>query len=263
MNSPYSILVLRGSQMRRFAVRPERLRELVLVGLMLLSFAGLMVSEYVTEQRKIVDDVIASGQNQKEKLSALSDRTKEVQATLKRWKEMREKIHASMPQRNQASGQNRQEGEELNRLLDAIHGELKNMISALPSEWPVQGQVTSGVGIRPSPLTGQPEFHAGLDIPKPMGTAVQASGDAVVESVDSRLGTIVLNHGQEIKTQYAHLSKIYVSPRERVRKGQRIADVGNTGKSTGPHLHYEVRVAGVAIDPRHSLLARAERIQNW
>jgi murein DD-endopeptidase MepM/ murein hydrolase activator NlpD len=255
MNSPYSILVLRGSRMRRFAVAPERLRELVLVGLLLLSFGALMVSDFLLVQRKIVDDVIASGQNQKEKLSALSDRTKEVQATLKRWKEMREKIQASMSQRNQTAIQSRQEGEELNLLLEAIHGELKNMISALPSEWPVQGQVTLGIGIRPSPWTGAPEFHAGLDIPKPMGTPVQASGDAVVESVDNKLGTIVLNHGQEIKTQYAHLSKIHVSPRERVRKGQRIAEVGNTGKSTGPHLHYEVRVAGVAIDPRLSLMA--------
>jgi len=115
--------------------------------------------------------------------------------------------------------------------------------------------VTSGVGIRPSPLTGEPEYHSGLDIPKPMGTAVHAPGDAIVESIDSKLGTIVLNHGQEIKTQYSHLSKILVSPKARVRKGQLIAEVGNTGKSTGPHLHYEVRVAGVAIDPRQRLIS--------
>ena len=88
-----------------------------------------------------------------------------------------------------------------------------------------------------------------------MGTAVHAPGDAIVESIDSKLGTIVLNHGQEIKTQYSHLSKILVSPQARVRKGQLIAEVGNTGKSTGPHLHYEVRVAGVAIDPRQRLIS--------
>jgi murein DD-endopeptidase MepM/ murein hydrolase activator NlpD len=66
---------------------------------------------------------------------------------------------------------------------------------------------------------------------------------------------MVLNHSQQIKTHYAHLSKILVSRGERVRKGQPIAQVGNRGKSTGPHLHYEVRVAGVAIDPRHNLLS--------
>jgi murein DD-endopeptidase MepM/ murein hydrolase activator NlpD len=134
------------------------------------------------------------------------------------------------------------------------------MIASLPSEWPINGQVVSGVGMRPSPWTGKMEYHAGLDIPKPIGTPVQASGDAVVESIDGKRGTIVLNHGQEIKTQYSHLSKIFVNEGERVRKGQPIAAVGNTGKSTGPHLHYEVRVAGVAVDPRQSLISntRAE-----
>ena len=254
MNSPYSILVLRGSQMRRFAVAPHRLRELVEVSLLLLSFGGLMVSDYVAAQRKKVDDVIARGQSQNEKLTALGERAKEVQDTLKRWKEMRERILASTPQRNRAVSEGRQEGEELTQLLNAIQVELKSMIAALPSEWPVQGEVTSGVGIRPSPLTGAPEFHAGLDIPKPMGTTVRASGDAVVESIDNKLGTIVLNHGQEIKTQYAHLSKILVRQGDLVRKGQKIAEVGNKGKSTGPHLHYEVRLAGVALDPRQSLI---------
>jgi murein DD-endopeptidase MepM/ murein hydrolase activator NlpD len=73
-------------------------------------------------------------------------------------------------------------------------------------------------------------------------------------SIDGKRGTIVLDHGQDIKTQYAHLSKIFVNEGEQVHKGQEIAQVGNTGKSTGPHLHYELRVAGVAVDPRQSLL---------
>lgn len=255
MNSPYSILVLRGTQIRRFVVPQKRLRELLLTGLLVVSICGLMLSEFLAAQRKKVEEVVASGQTQKEKLSALHDRAKEVQETLSRWKELREKIHASLPQRRKAAADGQKEGEELQQLLAAIQGDLKRMISALPSEWPVQGQVTSGVGMRPSPWTGEPEYHAGLDIPNPMGTAVHASGDAVVESIDGKQGTIVLNHGQEIKTQYSHLSKILVSSKARVRKGQLIAEVGNTGKSTGAHLHYEVRVAGVAIDPRRSLIS--------
>jgi len=99
------------------------------------------------------------------------------------------------------------------------------------------------------------EYHAGLDIPNPIGTPVHATGDAVVESIDGQRGTLILNHSQQIKTHYAHLSKILVNLGERVRKGQLIAQVGNRGKSTGPHLHYEVRVAGVAIDPRQNLLS--------
>jgi len=255
MNSPYSILVLRGSHMRRFVVPQKRLRELLLTGLLVVSICGLVLSEFLAAQKRKLDAVATSGQTQKEKLSALHDRAKEVQETLSRWKELREKIHASLPQRSKAAAAGSKEGEELQLLLAAIQGELKRMISALPSEWPVRGQVTSGVGMRPSPWTGELEYHAGLDIPKPMGTAVHAPGDAVVESIDSKLGTIVLNHGQEIKTQYSHLSKILVSSKARVLKGQLIAEVGNTGKSTGAHLHYEVRVAGVAIDPRRSLIS--------
>jgi len=132
------------------------------------------------------------------------------------------------------------------------------MIAALPSGWPVNGRVSSGVGMRPSPWTGEMKYHAGLDIPKPIGTPVRASGDAVVESVDGRRGTIILNHGQQLKTHYAHLSKILVSKGERVRKGQPIAQVGNKGKSTGPHLHYEVRFAGIAIDPRQHLIGATQ-----
>lgn len=77
----------------------------------------------------------------------------------------------------------------------------------------------------------------------------------VVESIDGQRHTIILNHSQQIKTHYAHLSKVLVNQGQRVRMGQPIAQVGNRGKSTGPHLHYEVRVAGVAIDPRQNLLS--------
>ena len=240
--------------MRRFVVSQKRLRELLLAGMTLMSVCGLFLNEYLTAQRKRVDEFIASSQAQREKLSVLRDRAAEVQKVLSRWKGLRERIQAPLPERRKISVAGRQEGEELQEILAALREDLTRMIAALPVDWPVNGQVISGVGMRSSPWTGEPEYHAGLDIPKPIGTPVHASGDAVVESVDGKLGTIVLNHGQEIKSQYAHLSKILVGRGERVRKGQTIAEVGNTGKSTGPHLHYEVKVAGVAIDPRRSLI---------
>ena len=255
LNSPYSILVLRGTQMRRFVVSPERFRELLLLGLLFLSAGGLFFSEYLEAQKKKVDVVLSNSQAQIEKLSGLQDRVKEVQETLSRWKGLRGKIHASLPQRSKGSIGGRHEGDELHEILAALQGELKGMIAALPSGWPVKGRVSSGVGTRPSPWTGEMEYHAGLDIPNPIGTPVHATGDAVVESIDGQRGTIILNHSQQIKTHYAHLSKVLVKQGERVRKGQPIAQVGNRGKSTGPHLHYEVRVAGVAIDPRQNLLS--------
>jgi len=254
MNSSYSILVLRGTQMRRFVVPPNRLRELLLTGILLVAICGLLLNEFLAAQRQKLDAVVASGQTQKDKLSVLSVRAKEVQATLARWKELRGKLYASLPHRGNPAAAGAKEAEELQHLLAAIQSELTRMIAALPADWPVQGSVISGVGMRASPFTGEPEYHSGLDIPKPMGTSVRAPGDAVVESIDNQLGNLVLNHGQEIKTQYSHLSKILVSAKAQVRKGQLIAEVGNTGRSTGPHLHYEMRVAGVAIDPRQGLI---------
>jgi len=253
MNNPYSILVLRGTQVHRFVVSKKGLRQLLLAGITVVFAGGVFFSDYLEAERKKVDDVIANGQAQKEKLTVLRSRAQEVQKTLDHWKGLRERIQASLSRRSQSDSEPPYEGEELQQFLAVLQGELKQMIASLPSQWPVNGTVVSGVGMRPSPWTGQMEYHAGLDIPNPIGTPVQASGDAVVESIDGKLGTIVLNHGQEIKTQYAHLSKIFVNEGERVRKGQPIAAVGNAGKSTGPHLHYEVRVAGIAIDPRQNL----------
>jgi murein DD-endopeptidase MepM/ murein hydrolase activator NlpD len=254
INSRYSILVLRGTQVHRFVVSQRGLRQLVLTGLTLLCVCAVFFSDYLEAERKKVEEVVANGQAQKEKLSVLRERAKEVQQALSQWKGLREKIQASLARRAKASAAGGEDGEKLQEVLALLQGELKQMIASLPSEWPVHGQVVSGVGMRPSPWTGRMEYHAGLDIPKPIGTPVRASGDAVVESIDGKRGTIVLNHGQDIKTQYAHLSKIFVNEGEPVRKGQTIAEVGNRGNSTGPHLHYEVRVAGVAIDPRQSLI---------
>jgi murein DD-endopeptidase MepM/ murein hydrolase activator NlpD len=263
MNSPYSILVLRGTQVRRFVVSQKGVRQLLLAAITVVFAGGVFFNERLEAERKKVDDAIATGQAQKEKLSLLRNRAQEVQATLSHWKGLRERIHASLPRRSESASERKHESEELQQFLAVLQGELEQMITSLPSEWPVSGTVVSGVGMRRSPWTGEMQYHAGLDIPKPIGTPVQASGDAVVESIDGKRGTIILNHGQEIKTQYAHLSKIFVSEGEHVRKGQPIAAVGNTGKSTGPHLHYEVRVAGVAVDPRQSLIRATGQNSNW
>ena len=257
MIKSYSILILRGTHMLRFVVSPQELRQLLLLAVTLFCFGWIYFSDQFARQRKKVEEVVAKAQTQQEKLSALRDRTKEVQETLAHWKGLREKIQASVARRDKASAAGRLEGEELQEVLASLQSELKRMIASLPSDWPIEGQVVSGVGMRPSPWTGQMEYHAGLDIPKPIGTPVHAAGDAVVESTDGKRGTIVLDHGQNIKTQYAHLSKIFVNEGEHVHKGQAIAQVGNTGKSTGPHLHYEVRVDGIAVDPRLSLLSAA------
>lgn len=128
--------------------------------------------------------------------------------------------------------------------------------SMLPSAWPVRGQITAGFGQRMDPLSGEGAFHAGLDICAPYGSQVEASGDGIVFSAspDSGYGNaILIDHGYGITTKYGHLSKIYVVVGQEVKRGQVIGAIGMTGKTTGPHLHYEVLVNETPVNPSRYL----------
>ncbi len=194
-----------------------------------------------------------------EKLVALRDRAKASQQLLVNWNGLRKKIQDSLPRKRRSSLNGQQIVGELETLLSSVEGELKELIASMPSEWPTKGRLSSRFGRRRSPWTGKSQFHSGIDIANRQGTPVYASGDGVVEFTGVKGGngkTIVLKHGQGITTLYGHLSKIYVKKGDRVRKNQKIANLGNTGKSTNPHLHYEVRVNGTPIDPSRKLLKR-------
>ncbi|MDQ6933436.1 MAG: peptidoglycan DD-metalloendopeptidase family protein [Candidatus Eremiobacteraeota bacterium] len=122
--------------------------------------------------------------------------------------------------------------------------------------WPVSGPVTSPFGYRQSPFGGGTEFHMGLDIAANMGTTIAASAAGRVISASWYGGYgnyILIDHGGGISTGYAHCSAIFVSPGQDVQKGQAIGAVGSTGASTGPHLHFEVRVDGRPVDPASRL----------
>jgi len=115
-----------------------------------------------------------------------------------------------------------------------------------------QLRVTSEFGMRRDPFTRRRTFHAGIDLAGNIGDPVYAAADGkVVESGRDRTqgNYIVIDHGRGIKTRYLHLNKRHVSAGDKVQKGQRIGDLGNTGRSTGPHLHYEVLVNGKQVDP--------------
>lgn len=138
-----------------------------------------------------------------------------------------------------------------------FNGEAEYFWSSLPMIAPVQGWVTSDFGLRRSPLSGRRQLHEGVDIASTYGSAVIATGDGVVTFAGRYGGLgqkIVLDHGYGLATVYGHNSQILVSDGERVERGQIIARVGSSGRSTGPHLHYEVLVNGIPIDPRHFLL---------
>ncbi len=127
-----------------------------------------------------------------------------------------------------------------------------DQLATKPSIWPTSGEVTSGFGWRNSPMGGGSELHPGMDIANSMGAPVVAAADGLVIQSGSAggYGNIVqIDHGNGISTIYGHNSRIIVSVGQNVRKGQVVSYVGSTGKSTGPHLHYEVRVNGNAVDP--------------
>lgn len=129
----------------------------------------------------------------------------------------------------------------------------QQILNVTPTIWPTDSRkVTSLFGIRSDPFTGKATYHAGLDIGGNTGDPVYAAADGVVtlSEKDNIYGNhITVNHGRGIRTRYLHLSKRIVDVGEKVKKGQLIGDLGSTGRSTGPHLHYEVSVNGNDVNP--------------
>jgi len=129
----------------------------------------------------------------------------------------------------------------------------------LPNSSPVAAAFnSSSYGWRLDPFNGHKAFHEGLDFSAAAGTPIHAAADGIVSFAEQTpdYGKIVkINHGSGLETRYAHASLLVVKAGERVKKGQKIAEVGSTGRSTGPHLHYEIRLAGNALDPRKYLKA--------
>lgn len=141
--------------------------------------------------------------------------------------------------------------------LDDYFKGQKSLLSSTPSIWPTRGWVTSKFGLRTSPFTGLREKHDGYDIGARHGSDVRATADGrvVVQGRETGYGNMVeIDHGYGIRTRYGHNSKNLVKVGERVKRGQVIAQVGNTGRSTGPHLHYEVLLNGVPVNPKNYIL---------
>ena len=133
----------------------------------------------------------------------------------------------------------------------------KRQLSSTPSIWPVRGWLTSTFGYRIDPFTGLRQFHEGFDIANRLGTPIIAPADGIVSRVSNSTGfglTIEINHGYGIKTIYGHLSKAYVAVGHSVKRGERIAAMGASGKATGPHLHYQVMLNDVPMSPMNYIL---------
>ena len=139
------------------------------------------------------------------------------------------------------------------RNLKSSLAEKKERMATTPSIWPTNGEVTSRFGWRSSPWgTGSGDWHPGIDIANDTGTPITAAADGTVvnSSWYGGYGNMVeIDHGNGIVTIYGHNSQNLVAPGQQVKKGQLIAHMGSTGYSTGPHLHYEIRVNGTAVNP--------------
>ncbi len=143
------------------------------------------------------------------------------------------------------------QGDSLEDLLRSLEGKRQRLESS-PSIWPSKGWLTSRYGYRISPFTNRKQFHAGIDIAGAPGTLVMAParGRVVFAGPNGPLGnTVIIDHGYGVRTQYGHNQAMYVKPGQPVERGQKIAALGNSGRSTGPHLHYSVEVNGKTRNP--------------
>ena len=142
---------------------------------------------------------------------------------------------------------------ELEKLLQTK----KEVLVSTPSIWPVQGWVTSGFGFRTNPFTGLNQMHEGMDISNRIGAPVVAPADGIISDTGSDWGhgkILVISHGFGVVSRYSHLNKVSVRVGQKVKRGDKIAEVGMSGKTTGPHLHYEVRLNGIPVNPMRYIL---------
>lgn len=148
--------------------------------------------------------------------------------------------------------------------MDPSTASAANPSVSIPSRMPVDGvRLSSDFGMRIHPVLGGRRGHKGVDLAGPTGTPIHATADGIVSRADwfSSYGLYVsLEHGGSLQTRYGHMSRLNVAAGQRVRKGEIIGYVGTTGRSTGPHLHYEVRIAGAAVNPVPYLQAGAYQL---
>lgn len=165
-------------------------------------------------------------------------------------------MHGQIEQLELAADRKKQKFNKLFKQLDSK----KSLLASTPAIRPVndkESYITSKFGRRKSPFTGLIEHHKGLDIAARKGTPIYATANGIITFAGRKgpLGNlVVIDHGHGMVTRYAHTLKYFKKRGDRVKRGELIAEVGNTGRSTGPHVHYEVRLNGIAINPDHYIL---------
>jgi murein DD-endopeptidase MepM/ murein hydrolase activator NlpD len=282
----FSLLIVRGDGERVLRVNFPR-RSAVIAGVALavaVSVTGVLFGDWVKLRELTREAVTFQDQIQEQRatINAFNRRVAELRQEVSGWRELHAKIWEPLGPELARGGRDRGIGggttssdgmparlspiEELNRLGDSVKEQTDSlkalerlmsragrMLASLPTRWPVRGAVNSEFGNRPSPWTTEREFHSGLDIRAERNTPIHApaAGTVVHAGAAQDYGTaIVLDHGQDIRTLYGHLQKLNVQNGQRVERGAVIGYTGNTGRSSGPHLHYEILVKGQAVNPR-------------
>lgn len=150
--------------------------------------------------------------------------------------------------------------ENLDQQLSSLSAFYENQavrLASMPTIWPTRGYLSAHFGMRDDPFTGQRQFHPGIDVSTDTGTPIVAPADGVVlrTAQEGNGGkTLIISHGYGITTVFLHLNKFLVKPGHKVKRGDVIGEVGRTGRVTGPHLHYEVRINNKSVNPREYIL---------
>jgi murein DD-endopeptidase MepM/ murein hydrolase activator NlpD len=283
----FNLLVVHDDGRRIARVALPRWLTLVVLGLSLAVPASVAViyTDYLQlrSQRASLNDLTARVAEQQGLIDSAQSKMRQIRAEIDGWRELRAKIWEPFgpedgaakratgigggtgPLRPADTSDRAAIGDELDRLTDIVKEEGDNLrslerflsratrvLAALPSRWPVRGQVNSSYGSRVSPWSDKAEFHSGLDIGAPVGTPVKAPapGTVVFAGVHAEYGqTLIVDHGNDTKSLYGHLSRIGVAVNQKIERGDVIAQTGNTGRSSGPHLHYEIQVKGQPVNP--------------
>jgi murein DD-endopeptidase MepM/ murein hydrolase activator NlpD len=283
----FSLLIVRGDGVRvlRFNFGGAVAIALLAVFGVTVLAGGALVGDYV-QLRELTRDAVGFTKRlteQQQFIDSVNRRIAELRTEVAAWRELHARIWEpfgpdASPKRAKtgiggaAVAVDRAAGspaDELNWLAESVMEEgrslraLEQMISraakalaSMPSRWPVRGAVNSEFGTRTSQGGKLSEFHGGIDIGAERGTPVRApaAGTVVFAGAQAEYGiTIMLEHGQDIRTVYGHLSKLHVKLGDTVERGALIGLTGNTGRSTGPHLHYEILVKGQPVNPRRYL----------
>ena len=283
----FSLVLVRGDGARVLRLSfPRQLPVILLasVGLIVIGFA-VFASDWWLSRTKTqeIDSLLRVTDAQRATIASLKGRMAEVQTEVASWRDLHARIWE--PFGPDAAPKGRRTGiggpsvtsadspkgrvtptEEVDRLAEAVRDEGENLralerlisragraLASLPSRWPIRGAVNSEFGGRRSPWAKGSEFHSGIDIGAERGTPVHApaAGTVAFAGPHAEYGlTVIVDHSEDLRTLYGHLSRITVTLGQKLARGAELGFTGNTGRSSGPHLHYEILVKDHPVNPR-------------